>query len=100
MVLPAFHLVAWSDPEHRALHFALRKIRRGDEFGNRYYRSRKIDEALGVERRWVIFSGESDGSMQPPGWYGWVHHTVATPPTQEKFTPPEWQKPFQPNFTG
>jgi NADH:ubiquinone oxidoreductase subunit len=71
-----------------------------DEFGNRYYRSRKIDAALGVERRWVIFSGESDGSMQPPGWYGWLHHTVATPPTQEKYTPREWQEPFEPNFTG
>jgi NADH:ubiquinone oxidoreductase subunit len=38
--------------------------------------------------------------MQPPGWYGWLHHTVATPPTQEKYTPREWQKPFEPNFTG
>ena len=28
-----------------------------DEFGNRYYRTRKIDKALGFERRWVIYAG-------------------------------------------
>ena len=58
-----------------------------DEFGNRYYRSRKVDKALGVERRWVIFSGESDGSMQPPGWYGWLHHTVDAPPARAIHAP-------------
>jgi NADH:ubiquinone oxidoreductase subunit len=62
-----------------------------DEFGNCYYRSRKIDKALGIERRWVIFSGESEGSMTPPGWYGWLHHTFDSPPTEEKYIP--WRPP-------
>ncbi len=59
-----------------------------DEYGNRYYRTRKIDKALGFERRWVIYAGESDGSMTPQGWYGWLHHTFDVPPTQGLAVPP------------
>jgi NADH:ubiquinone oxidoreductase subunit len=71
-----------------------------DEYGNRYYRSRKTDPALGFERRWVIYAGESEGSMTPPGWYGWLHHTVDTPPCAEQYTPRPWQLPHKPNMTG
>ena len=60
-----------------------------DEFGNVYYRRRggKNDKALGFERRWVIYNGYCEGSATPPGWYGWLHHTVDTPPTQETYQP-------------
>jgi len=73
-----------------------------DEFGNTYYRSRggKIDPALGFERRWVIYNGVSEASMTPPGWNGWLHHTVDTPPTEEDYLPREWQLPHLGNPTG
>jgi NADH:ubiquinone oxidoreductase subunit len=71
-----------------------------DEFGNRYYRSRKIDKALGFERRWVIYAGESEGSMTPPGWYGWLHHTADLPPTEENYAARAWELPHQANLTG
>jgi len=73
-----------------------------DEFGNIYYRTKggAIDPALGYERRWVIFAGESDGSMTPPGWYGWLHHTSDVLPTDEAYAPREWEKPHKPNLTG
>jgi NADH:ubiquinone oxidoreductase subunit len=71
-----------------------------DEFGNRYYRKPGIDPVLHFERRWVIYAGESDGSLTPPGWYGWLHHTVDVPPTDETYVPREWQKPYVPNMTG
>lgn len=73
-----------------------------DEFGNVYYRRRrgKIDKALGFERRWVIFKGYAEGSATPPGWYGWLHHTVDTPPTQETYAPKEWELPYRQNLTG
>ncbi len=71
-----------------------------DEYGNRYYRSRKKCKALGFERRWVIYAGESDGSLTPTGWYGWLHHTVDVPPTEESYKAWEWQLPYQPNRTG
>ena len=73
-----------------------------DEFGNVYYRWRggKIDPALGFERRWVIYAGQSEASMTPPGWYGWLHHTVDVPPTEETYVPREWQLPYEPNLTG
>ena len=73
-----------------------------DEFGNRYYRSKggAKDKALGFERRWVIYNGESDGSKTPPGWYGWLHHTVDVPPTKESYKPHDWELPYKPNLTG
>jgi NADH:ubiquinone oxidoreductase subunit len=73
-----------------------------DHLGNVYYRSRggKIDPALGIERRWVIYNGEAEASMVPEGWNGWLHHTVDVPPSEESYAPREWQKPHQPNLTG
>ena len=58
-----------------------------DEFGNRYYRTRggAIDPALGFDRRWVIYNGAREASMTPPGWNGWLHHTVDVPPSQEDY---------------
>jgi NADH:ubiquinone oxidoreductase subunit len=80
--------------------FLFGKLVGTDECGNRYYRSRKKSKALGFERRWVIYAGESEGSLTPPGWYGWLHHTVDVPPTQENYEPRDWQLPYQPNLTG
>lgn len=73
-----------------------------DEFGNAYYRTAggAIDPALGWERRWVIYAGYSEGSATPPGWYGWLHHTTDTPPTELKYAPREWEAPYKPNMTG
>ncbi|HMK90012.1 MAG TPA: NADH:ubiquinone oxidoreductase subunit NDUFA12 [Methylocystis sp.] len=85
------------------LHTLLHGERVGqDEFGNVYYRRRggKIDKALGFERRWVIYKGLAEGSATPPGWYGWLHHTVDTPPTQENYEPKPWQLAYQENKTG
>jgi NADH:ubiquinone oxidoreductase subunit len=73
-----------------------------DEFGNTYYRTRggAIDPTLGFQRRWVIYSGASEGSMTPPGWYGWLHHTTDIPPTEEDYVVREWEMPHLPNQTG
>jgi NADH:ubiquinone oxidoreductase subunit len=73
-----------------------------DEFGNRYYRTRggKIDPAVGFERRWVLYNGYTESSTIPPSWYAWMHHIVDVPPTEETYTPREWEKPHRPNLTG
>lgn len=65
-----------------------------DSFGNRYYRARNS------QRRWVIYKGEADPSCIPPGWHGWMHYRTDIPPTDESYTPKDWQKPHQPNLTG
>jgi NADH:ubiquinone oxidoreductase subunit len=65
-----------------------------DEFGNRYY-----SEKNGA-RRWVIYNGTAEASAIPPGWHGWMHHRVDTPPPSESYKAREWQKPHQPNLTG
>ena len=56
--------------------------------------------ALGFERRWVIYRGESEGSATPPGWYGWLHHQTDEPPTASTYVPRGWEKPYLPNMTG
>ena len=73
-----------------------------DQFGNTYYRTkgRKIDPALGFERRWVIYNGISEASMTPPGWNGWLHHTVDVAPTEENYQPHPWELPHIGNPTG
>jgi NADH:ubiquinone oxidoreductase subunit len=73
-----------------------------DEQGNRYYRTKggKIDPTLGFERRWVIYNGYAEASRVPPSWHGWLHHTVDVPPTEQAYTPREWEKPHLPNLTG
>ena len=73
-----------------------------DEFGNVYYRMRggRIDPALGFNRRWVIYSGQSDASTIPPGWHGWMHHRYDEPPSTQSYVAREWQIPHKPNMTG
>ncbi len=73
-----------------------------DGTGNRYYRQRqgRIDPALGVERRWVIYSGQADPTTIPPGWFGWMQHMTDMPPTEDLYVPHEWEKPHEPNLTG
>ncbi|RMF11005.1 MAG: NADH:ubiquinone oxidoreductase subunit NDUFA12 [Alphaproteobacteria bacterium] len=65
-----------------------------DEFGNVYYRER------GGKRRWVIYKQESEASLVPPDWHGWLHYTVDTPPTEGNYVRREWEKPHRPNLTG
>jgi NADH:ubiquinone oxidoreductase subunit len=71
-----------------------------DDMGNRYYRAKSAIPDSIPERRWVIYSGYSEASQVPPGWHGWMHHRVATPPSQETYAPREWQMPHQENHTG
>jgi NADH:ubiquinone oxidoreductase subunit len=71
-----------------------------DELGNRYYRAKSAIPDSIPERRWVIYSGYSEASQVPPGWHGWIHHRVATPPGQENYVGREWQKPHVENLTG
>ena len=70
-----------------------------DEYGNRYYRQRNAKTPV-PERRWVIYNGEAEASRVPPGWYGWLHHTLDAPPTETPYTARPWEKPHEPNPTG
>lgn len=65
-----------------------------DSAGNRYYQHKSNN------RRWVIYNGVAEASAIEPGWHGWMHHRTDTPPTEENYTPREWQKPHRANLTG
>lgn len=74
-----------------------------DALGNSYYEQLKGVGAAGPldrPRRWVTYTGLADPSKVPPEWHGWLHYTVDTPPTEEKYVPKPWQKPHRPNMTG
>ena len=65
-----------------------------DQFGNRYYQSKD------GKRRWVIYAGTVEASRVPADWHGWLHHTFATPPTQEPLKVKSWEAAYSPNLTG
>jgi NADH:ubiquinone oxidoreductase subunit len=65
-----------------------------DVFGNRYYHSGD------GQRRWVIYKGISEPSKVPPEWHGWLHYTVADPPTVAPPKVKPWEKEHLPNLTG
>lgn len=71
-----------------------------DEFGNRYFRAPSAIPDSIRERRWVIYKGYAEASAIPPGWHGWMHHRLDTPPSETAYAPREWQKPHHPNLTG
>ena len=70
-----------------------------DGEGNIYYRSGTPGSA--GERRWVIYNGTPEATRIPPEWHGWMHKTVALPPTEAPpVTPRIWERPWTPNATG
>ena len=66
-----------------------------DDAGNIYYRDKKHPN-----RRWVIYSGNNDGSLVPPAWQLWLRGTIDDLP--EKVVPPvrKFQQKPTGNLTG
>ena len=63
-----------------------------DEYGNKYYKSKKNE-------RWVIYSNNIEATKIPSDWYLWMHHTVNETPNinNVKYN---WQKKHEQNLTG
>ena len=57
-------------------------------------------DRLGLVPRPGAPAGEAEASQIGPGWHGWMHHRVDTPPVDENYKPRDWQKPHVPNQTG
>ncbi|MGI9374358.1 MAG: NADH:ubiquinone oxidoreductase subunit NDUFA12 [Hyphomicrobiales bacterium] len=92
----------WNGQTYGTRFFTARKGERvgEDEFGNVYYRApSKIPSSI-AERRWVIYNGYAEASAIPAGWHGWMHHRTDTPPSEEDYTPREWEMGHQANLTG
>lgn len=71
-----------------------------DDFGNTYYEARSLTDSAGRKRRWVLYKGMAEPSKVPAEWHGWLHYTLAVPPTESKHLQYDWQKPHLPNLTG
>ncbi len=63
-----------------------------DEYGNRYYKSKKNE-------RWVIYSRDIEATKITSEWYLWMHHTIDKAP-DKKDKKYSWQKKHLENQTG
>ena len=63
-----------------------------DEFGNKYYQSKKNE-------RWVIYSNQIESTKISSDWFLWIHHTIDKIP-DIKDTKFSWQKKHLENQTG
>ncbi len=63
-----------------------------DEYGNKYYKSKKNE-------RWVIYSKNIEATKITSDWYLWIHHTIDKIP-DKKNTKFHWQKKHLENLTG
>ena len=63
-----------------------------DEFGNKYYQSKKNE-------RWIIYANNIEATKITSDWYLWIHQTVDKIPDNKdkKFS---WQKKHLENQTG
>ena len=64
-----------------------------DEFGNKYYQSKK-------DERWVIYSQNIEATKITSDWYLWIHHTVDKIPEEKIQKKYIWQKKHLENQTG
>ena len=64
-----------------------------DDFGNKYYKSKKNE-------RWVIYSNNIEATKITSDWYLWIHHTIDKVPEVENNKKYLWQKKHLENQTG
>tara|TARA_B100000989_G_C19188460_1_gene322539 strand:- start:122 stop:472 length:351 start_codon:yes stop_codon:yes gene_type:complete len=63
-----------------------------DEYGNKYYQSKKNE-------RWVIYANNIEATRITSDWYLWIHHTIDKIP-DKKDSKYSWQKKHLENQTG
>ena len=63
-----------------------------DDYGNKYYQSKKNE-------RWVIYAKNIEATKITSDWYLWIHHTIDKTPNSmdAKYL---WQKKHLENQTG
>ena len=63
-----------------------------DEFGNKYYQSKKNE-------RWIVYANNIEATKISSEWYLWIHHTIDKIPdaNEKKY---KWQKKHLENQTG
>lgn len=70
-----------------------------DQQGNKYFEEKR-PSLEGRKRRYVIYEGLAEASRVGPDWHGWLHHTIAEPPTEKPLPMHPWELPHKPNLTG
>ena len=68
-----------------------------DDYGNKYYQDRRVDQD-GKYRRLVVYNGMVEATKIPPMWHAWMHYMSDDFPMQYKDY--IWQEECIPNLTG
>ena len=68
-----------------------------DEFGNKYYETKKADSKK--LKRMVKYNGLPEASKIPANYHGWLHYNSDEFPTNKKHKF-SWQKKHLPNLSG
>ena len=63
-----------------------------DEYGNKYYKSKKNE-------RWVVYSNNIEATKITSDWYLWIHHTIDKIPDEKEKNIPGKKKHLE-NQTG
>ena len=63
-----------------------------DEYGNKYYRSKKNE-------RWIVYSNKIEATKITSEWYLWMHHTIDKIPDSKEIKY-NWQKKHLENQAG
>lgn len=69
-----------------------------DEFGNKYYLSKKNVNAFGQKKRYVLYGGNLEISNIPPMWHCWLHYMIDH--VDVKMQPHKWMVGYKCNQTG
>lgn len=70
-----------------------------DEYGQKYYQSKKTNRGFGRKHRWVIYNGLVEPTKIPPQWYCWLHYQSDEIPLNNNKRYP-WEKSCIPNLSG
>ena len=66
-----------------------------DDAGNSYFQHKRDPR-----RRWVMYAGNNDGSIVPPGWQAWLKGTIDDLPDRELPPRRPFEQPASINQTG
>ena len=73
-----------------------------DDYGNKYFESKKKQDAFGRKKRYCFFLDgcRDETSCIPPEFHGWMHYNLTLEAVKPLHKRSFWQRKHIPNLTG